>query len=219
MTRRYAMLGMVMLVVTSMMLGACSTKKEPMADTVKKTEVAPVVAATSTPKDAFARMDTSGEDALSLSEYLTGVNGASEQDFSMIDANGNGFISRTELVDYQARMATAAQIQEPAHSIYFDFDQSNIKSDADTTLSANAAWLSAKGSNAVVEGNCDERGTREYNLALGQRRADAVRSALAANGVNSARIEAVSFGEERSVCQNNAESCWSQNRRADIKAQ
>ena len=107
---------------------------------------------------------------------------------------------------------------EPAsHSIYFAFDESRLDAAARGILDANAAWLKANpGLSIVIEGNCDERGSREYNLALGQRRADSVRDYLVAHGVAASRIDTVSFGEERPVCKGSGEACWAQNRRADI---
>ena len=71
---------------------------------------------------------------------------------------------------------------------------------------------------ACWAGNCDERGSREYNLALGQQRADSVRDYLTARGINGNRIDTVSFGEEMPACSGNGEACWAQNRRADIVA-
>jgi peptidoglycan-associated lipoprotein len=103
------------------------------------------------------------------------------------------------------------------HSVYFDFDKSDITAKGAAILDANATWLNAHPQSAVtVEGNCDQRGTREYNLALGQRRADSVKAYLVAHGANAANITTVSFGKEKPVCEGTGENCWSQNRRADI---
>ncbi|MDQ6959759.1 MAG: peptidoglycan-associated lipoprotein Pal [Mariprofundaceae bacterium] len=111
-----------------------------------------------------------------------------------------------------------SMVQEPSsHSVYFAFDSSQLGAAAHGILDANAAWLKAhSGSSITIEGNCDERGSREYNLALGQRRADGVRDYLASQGVSSSSIDTVSFGEERPVCQGTGEACWAQNRHADI---
>lgn len=103
------------------------------------------------------------------------------------------------------------------NSVYFAFDKSNLDSAATATLDANAAWLNAnKDIDITVEGNCDQRGTREYNLALGQRRANSVADYLESHGVAASRIQTVSYGEERPVCKGTGEACWAQNRRADI---
>ncbi|MDQ6965772.1 MAG: peptidoglycan-associated lipoprotein Pal [Mariprofundaceae bacterium] len=102
-------------------------------------------------------------------------------------------------------------------AVYFAFDKSDITAEGAAILNANAAWLQAHPKRtATVEGNCDERGGREYNLALGQRRADAVKAYLVDHGVSAASISTASFGEENPVCRGNGENCWGQNRRADI---
>ena len=108
-------------------------------------------------------------------------------------------------------------VEEPASkSVYFAFDSSELDAAARAILDANAEWIIANNLSITVEGNCDERGTREYNLALGQRRADSVRNYLEARGVSSSWIDTVSFGEERPACDGSGEACWAQNRRADI---
>lgn len=99
--------------------------------------------------------------------------------------------------------------------IYFLVDESTINADAAAILSMQASWLVANpGYTALIEGHADERGTREYNLALGARRASAVREYLVSQGVPDSRLQTVTYGKERpaAVCSN--ESCWSQNRRA-----
>jgi len=109
-------------------------------------------------------------------------------------------------------------IQKPSsNAVYFAFDRSELDAAARATLDGYAAWLNANRSvNITIEGNCDERGSREYNLALGQRRADSVRDYLNSRGVSVGRVDTVSFGEERPVCRGSGEACWAQNRRGDI---
>ncbi|MDX8388005.1 MAG: peptidoglycan-associated lipoprotein Pal [Ghiorsea sp.] len=103
------------------------------------------------------------------------------------------------------------------NSVSFAFDSAAINSAGQMILSEYSAWLNANTDVKVtVEGNGDERGSREYNLALGDKRANSVRSALVANGVAQSRIDTVSFGEERPVCTQSGEACWAQNRRGDI---
>lgn len=102
-------------------------------------------------------------------------------------------------------------------SVYFDFDSYVIKPDYKQLTTAHSAYLeSHKARKVVVQGNADERGGREYNLALGQKRAEAVRKALAAMGVSEAQMEAISFGKEKPKALGHDEASWSQNRRADI---
>lgn len=118
----------------------------------------------------------------------------------------------------QQTAAVKMTAEKPAtNSVYFAFDKSDLDSASRAVLDGYVAWLNDNGSvNVTVEGNCDERGSREYNLALGQRRADSVKSYLVDHGVAASRIDTVSFGEERPVCTASGEACWSQNRRADI---
>ncbi len=98
--------------------------------------------------------------------------------------------------------------------VFFDFDKSDLKPDSRKRVEAWAAWLKQYPSVTVtIEGHCDERGTREYNIGLGERRSDSARRYLVALGVNPDRIGTVSYGKERPVCTTSNESCWSQNRR------
>jgi peptidoglycan-associated lipoprotein len=97
--------------------------------------------------------------------------------------------------------------------VYFDFDQYAIRPDGGSVLDAQAAWLSRYRAVRVrIEGNCDERGTREYNFALGARRAQAVRDYLVGRGIDPARIDVISYGKERPIDPNSNEDAWSHNR-------
>ncbi len=99
--------------------------------------------------------------------------------------------------------------------VFFDFDRYDIKDEGRATLQRQAAWLKKYPAVSVtLEGHCDERGTREYNLALGQRRATAAKDYLISLGVDASRITTISYGKERPVCVESTESCWAQNRRA-----
>lgn len=118
-----------------------------------------------------------------------------------------------------AQAAQAAQVASElsANSVHFAFDKSNLDAAARAVLDEHAAWLNVNSYASIkIEGNCDERGSREYNLALGQQRADSVRDYLAARGIDGLRIDTVSFGEEMPACRGTGEACWAQNRRADI---
>jgi peptidoglycan-associated lipoprotein len=101
-------------------------------------------------------------------------------------------------------------------TIYFDFDRFDIRADARPVLRANAASISDISGSVTVEGHCDERGSAEYNLALGERRANAVKRYLVDLGVSSSKLRTVSFGEERPAVQGHDESAWRYNRRADF---
>ena len=102
-------------------------------------------------------------------------------------------------------------------SIFFDYDSFEVKDTYRPVLEAHAGYLMSKrDSKAIIQGNTDDRGSREYNLALGQKRAEAVRKALAVMGVTEAQLEAVSFGEEKPRTEGNTEAAYADNRRADI---
>jgi peptidoglycan-associated lipoprotein len=101
--------------------------------------------------------------------------------------------------------------------VYFDFDKSDIRDDMKPVLKENAKWLSTNTALKVqIEGHCDERGTNEYNLALGERRASSIKRYLAALGVKADRLSTISYGEERPVCTQHDESCYHLNRRGQF---
>ena len=102
-------------------------------------------------------------------------------------------------------------------SVYFDFNEYTVQTKYQKTLSAHASYLKANPKQKVIiQGNTDERGTAEYNLALGQRRSDAVRKSLNLMGVSDDQMEAVSFGKEKPKAEGDNEAAWAENRRADI---
>lgn len=101
-------------------------------------------------------------------------------------------------------------------TVYFDFDKSDIREDQVDTLLSNAAVLKDAGYNVIIEGHCDERGTNEYNIALGDRRARSTKDYLINLGIDPSRMNTSSYGEERPVCTEHDESCWWQNRRAQF---
>jgi peptidoglycan-associated lipoprotein len=102
-------------------------------------------------------------------------------------------------------------------SIYYEFDKSGIGDQYKPLLQAHAGYLAAhRATHVRIEGNCDERGSREYNLALGQRRADSVKAGMKVLGVADEQIETVSWGEEKPRAAGHDEAAWSQNRRSDI---
>jgi peptidoglycan-associated lipoprotein len=102
-------------------------------------------------------------------------------------------------------------------SVFFDFDRFEVRSEFQPLVEAHGRYLAtAKQRHIVIEGNADERGSREYNLALGQKRADAVKSRLTLLGATDGQIETISYGEERPRTNGHDESAWAQNRRADI---
>jgi len=102
-------------------------------------------------------------------------------------------------------------------SVYYDLDKSDVKAEYKPMVEAHAKYLTGnKGAKLAVQGNCDERGSREYNVALGDRRADSVRKMMNVMGASDSQIEVVSFGEEKPRAACHDESCWKENRRSDI---
>jgi peptidoglycan-associated lipoprotein len=105
-------------------------------------------------------------------------------------------------------------VAEVGDRVFFGFDRSELSSDAQATLDRQAGWLKKYGSARVsIEGHCDERGTREYNLALGERRSSAVRDYLVARGIDASRIDTISYGKERPVAFGGDDAAGAQNRR------
>jgi peptidoglycan-associated lipoprotein len=107
------------------------------------------------------------------------------------------------------------ELQTRIQDIHFDYDRYDIRDDAKPVLKEVSAILSRnKNIKAIIEGHCDERGTNEYNLGLGDRRANSAKEFLISLGIPSNKIETISYGEERPLCENQTEECWAKNRRA-----
>ena len=122
-------------------------------------------------------------------------------------ASGSGDADTSPLNEQFRREVTS-------DTIHFAFDQYDIDPEARAILDSQANWLMAHPNTRVtIEGHCDERGTREYNLALGARRANAAKEYLVSLGVSSARVDTISYGKERPICTQSTEDCWAQNRR------
>lgn len=149
---------------------------------------------TSNTDDNGSAMDKSGDNA--------GV--------STSGAAGNGSMTSGSM--------TKADAMKLISVFYFDFDKATVKPEAFADLSAHAKFLvnnpSAK---VVLEGHADERGTREYNIALGERRANAVSRYLSVQGVSASQMEVVSYGEERPAMEGHSDASWSMNRRVELK--
>ena len=138
-----------------------------------------------------------------------------------------GTAAPTEEVKVEEVMADEAVGEETIQAmmpnvknVYFDYDQSAIRSDARSVLEGTARWLNGSPDASLkIEGHCDERGTSGYNLALGERRAKAVKKFLTALGVSSRQLSTISYGEEQSVCMSQNETCYAKNRRAHLVVQ
>jgi peptidoglycan-associated lipoprotein len=156
-----------------------------------------LLAACSTPEDTSSTTSGSGSSGTGTTSQSS--NGSGTQS-STIPGPGPG--TQEELT------------VEVGDRVFFDYDQYNIRADQRDTVAALAAWLDTNPSvTLTVEGHADERGTREYNLALGERRANSVRDYLVALGINPARLSTVSYGEERPAVLGSNDSAWAQNRR------
>lgn len=149
---------------------------------------------------------------------------AQQQDGGLYDQHGQPFDqhgSGTELAPIDGS-SNADPLNDPnsplaQRNIFFEFDSFVVLPDYQPIIEAHAAYLAAhRDKQVVIEGNTDEQGSREYNLALGQKRADAVRRALAALGVDENQMESISFGEEKPRAQGQTEDDYAQNRRADL---
>jgi peptidoglycan-associated lipoprotein len=128
---------------------------------------------------------------------------------------GESDASSSSLSQLQQGKPPVTPASSPLKDVLFDFDRYDLSSDARTILRANAEWLKSNASARVeIEGHCDDRGTNEYNLALGAKRAQSAREYLTTLGIAAARLSTISYGEEIPVCKEQGESCWKQNRRA-----
>ena len=111
--------------------------------------------------------------------------------------------------------STATPASSPLKDVFFDYDRYDLRADARQVLKANADWLKKNPSARIeIEGHCDERGTSEYNLALGAKRAQSAKDYLATLGIAGDRLSTISYGEEIPACKQASEDCWRQNRRA-----
>lgn len=133
------------------------------------------------------------------------------------EAEAPGRKARIQELERAKRLAEEMRVFETTN-IYFDFDKSELKPEAKATLKRKADWLSDNSSYALrIMGHCDERGTAEYNLALGERRAHAAKQFLVALGISADRIYTVSYGEEKPAVEGHNEAAWAKNRRDEFK--
>jgi peptidoglycan-associated lipoprotein len=123
-------------------------------------------------------------------------------------------IAEAQAAAERAAAEAAANLQT---IFYFDFDQATLSAETRAALDAQVAVLKNSGAKVRLEGHADERGTREYNMALGERRANAIANYLIINGVERYRVETVSYGEERPVAVGSNEASWAENRRVELK--
>jgi len=186
--KKYSKLALIALAAASLTLASCSGKKDDstLTSNIKKGEMS------ANDKAAMDNGDMSAKDKAAM--------GNSAMDKAARDAAARG-----------------DAMKPSTNSVYFAFDSAKIDMAGKAILAGYAKWLNNNSDvNITVEGNCDERGSREYNLALGEERAKSVKAILVSNGVDAARVDTVSYGEERPVCSRSGEACWAQNRHGDI---
>ncbi|WP_252271138.1 peptidoglycan-associated lipoprotein Pal [Pseudomonas subflava] len=137
------------------------------------------------------------------------------------DASGEGAVDPNAGYDANSGAVDGSLSEEAAlraiTTFYFEYDSSDLKPEAMRALDVHAKDLKGNGARVVLEGHTDERGTREYNMALGERRSKAVQRYLVLQGVSPAQLELVSYGEERPVATGTDEQSWAQNRRVELR--
>lgn len=178
---------------------------------------------------AFAVLLTAGLFAGCSSTGETVDEGAYDSDVAAIDQDGGSTVYggvdqdgvSSSAMTEEERMAAERQAEQAAlrdiTTFYFDFDTAEIKPEARDVLVAHAQFLANNpGQQVRLEGHADERGTKEYNLALGERRANAIQRFLIVNGASRGQMETVSYGEEKPAVMGSSESTWAQNRRVEL---
>jgi peptidoglycan-associated lipoprotein len=149
---------------------------------------------------------------------LAGNSTAARKDAA--SAASNRGQSQGSLDDLRSGQPPVTPANSPLKEIYFDFDSYALRTDARETLKGDAEWLKRNpGVRVTVEGHCDERGTTEYNLALGAKRAQAAKDYLISLGLPADRITTTSFGSETPVCRDHSDECWQKNRRGRFVVQ
>jgi len=154
---------------------------------------------------------------------LAACSSSDTQEQGSTDAQQTESARQEQIAAQQQQQARADQMRweevvaDHGNVFYFDFDSYTLRPEALDALNAHIGLLQDNDRTVRLEGHTDERGTREYNMALGERRANSVRDYMVANGIASYRIETVSYGEERPVAYGSGEANWSQNRRVELK--
>ena len=195
---------LIALVAIAFFIAACETASQTTADSSGESS-------SSTAASSASTTSSSGSSGSTASSGSSGSSGSSSSSSSGSGSSGSSSASSAASDKASAEEALAAI----GNTVYFAFDSSALTADTEGTLMRQAAFLNANPALTVtLEGHCDERGTREYNLALGERRATAARDFLLAQGVDSARIRTISYGKERPAVAGSNEGAWAKNRRA-----
>ncbi len=221
------------------MLGACGKKAAPAPPPPPPPPPSPTASIAVNPTSIQA-----GQTA-SLTWQTTNATDVSIDGIGAVQPNGSQSVSPTDSITYHLVAKGAGGSQEatarltvtqapppppPTPSVtdedlfnqnvkdvYFDYDKADVRGDQQSSIQADAQFFSQHPNmNFTIEGHCDERGSTEYNLALGDQRASAVKNALTAAGVSASRIKTISYGKEKPFCTESNEACWQQNRRGHL---
>jgi len=228
---------MVVALGALLVLGACKKKAAPPPPPPPPPPPAPTASISVSPSSIQA-----GQSA-SLTWQTTNATDVSIDGIGAVQANGSQTVSPNDSTTYHLVAKGSGGTQEatarltvtqapppppPAPTVtdedlfnqnikdvYFDYDKSDLRSDQQSSVQADAQFLQQHANfNVTIEGHCDERGSTEYNIALGDKRASAVKNALTADGISASRIKTISYGKEKPFCTESNEACWQQNRRA-----
>jgi peptidoglycan-associated lipoprotein len=235
--RSFKVLTTVIALAAVVMLGACHKKTAPPPPPPAPSAAAPTASISVSP-DTIPQ----GESA-TLSWQTSNASDVSIDGIGAVQPSGTQQVTPTDSITYHLVAKGAGGTQEattrltvtppPAAAtstapspteedlfgrtvkdIYFDYDKSDIRGDQQAAIQADMLFLNQHPNiNFTIEGHCDDRGSTEYNLALGDQRASAVKSALTTAGVNASRIKTISYGKEKPFCMEESEACWQQNRR------
>jgi len=222
-----------------LMLGACNKKVAPPPPPPPPPPPAPTASLSATPNT----VEKGG--SATLTWQTTNATDVTIDGIGAVQANGSQQVTPADSTTYHltakgsggTQEATArVTVTQPApppppppsateeelfsqniKDVYFDYDKADIRGDQQASIQADAQFLGQHSAiNITVEGHCDERGSTEYNLALGDQRASAVKNALTAAGVSASRIKTISYGKEKPFCSESNEACWQQNRRGHL---
>jgi len=221
-----------------LMLGACKKKATPPPPPPPPPPPAPTASISVSPNTIQA-----GQSA-SLTWQTSNATDVSIDGIGAVQPNGSQSVNPTDSITYHltakgsggsqeatARLTvTQAPPPPPTTSVsdedlfsqnikdvYFDYDKSDVRGDQQSSVQSDVQFLTQHGNmNITVEGHCDERGSTDYNLALGDQRAAAVKNALSSGGISASRIKTISYGKEKPFCTESNEACWQQNRRGHL---
>ena len=166
--------------------------------------------------DGIGAVETSGTKTVSPTDTTT-YHLVARGDGGSTDATATLTVSQAPPPPAASEALTETEFEQNVKPIFFDYDAYTVRSDAQTTITQDASFLqSHPTAKILIAGYCDDRGSAEYNLALGQNRANAAKNALVQAGVDASRIRTISYGKEKQFCTQQNESCWQQNRRAQF---